>query len=67
MLPRVCRKLTLVENRGRRMLSKWLPCWLKTKGCSLALGMDLLPKHGRAEGESVEGALRQLQRTRMHY
>lgn len=31
------------------------------------LELDLLPKHGRAEGESVEGALRQLQRTRMHY
>lgn len=30
------------------------------------LELDLLPQHGRAEGESVEGALRQLQHTHMH-
>lgn len=31
------------------------------------LELDLLPQHRRAEGESMEGALRQLQHTHMYY
>lgn len=30
------------------------------------LELDLLPQHGRAEGESMESALRQLQHTHTH-
>lgn len=30
------------------------------------LKLDLLPQHGRAEGERVKGALRQLQHTHTH-
>lgn len=33
------REQTLVETSWRRMLSIWLPCWLKTKCGSLVLGM----------------------------
>lgn len=31
--------LTFVETRGSLKLSRWLPWWLNTKCCSLALGM----------------------------